>query len=113
MKSFVLTIALLGAITLTSSSAPTVTNAANAANKVRAVTTFNRPVKLMDITLQGTYLFVHDDAAMARGEGCTSVYKGEAENPNNLVVSFHCTPATRARADYFTVRTVPTLNGEF
>jgi len=74
---------------------------------------FDQPVKLMGATLKGEYLFVHDDEAMARGEACTFVYKGEAENPNNLVVSFHCTPAVRGKVDYFTVRTLLTSPGQY
>jgi len=113
MKSFLLFIALLFVATLSSSSAPTVTSAASAAKTERAVMTFNRPVTLMDVTLRGEYLFVHDDAAMARGEACTYVYKGAAENPDRLVVSFHCMPVQRNRVDYFTVRTSPGATGDF
>ena len=47
MKSFLLSIALLCAVTLTSSSAPSGTNAANAAKKERATITFSQPVILM------------------------------------------------------------------
>ena len=106
MKSFLLFIALLCAVTLSSSSAPSVTNAANAAKKERAVTMFSQPVNLMGMTLKGEYLFVHDDAAMVRGEACTFVYKGNADVPEKLVVSFHCTPAARAKVTNFTVRTL-------
>lgn len=106
MKSFLLFIALLCAVTLSSSSAPSVTNAANAAKKERAVTMFSQPVNLMGMTLKGEYLFVHDDAAMVRGEACTFVYKGNADVPEKLVVSFHCTPAARAKVANFTVRTL-------
>lgn len=108
MKSFLLFIALLCAVTLSSSSAPSVSNAANAVKKERAVMTFNQPVNLMGVTLKGEYLFVHDDEAMARGEACTFVYKGIAEIPAKLVVSFHCTPAARAKVASFTVRTLLT-----
>ena len=113
MKSFLLFIALLFVVTLSSSSAPTVTTAAKAAKTERAVMRFDRPVTVMDVTLKGEYLFVHDDAAMARGESCTYVYKGTAEDPNQLVVSFHCTPVQRNRVDYFTVRTSPGATGDF
>jgi hypothetical protein len=112
MKSFLLFIALLCAVVLSTSSAPSVTNAANAAKKERAATKFNHPVKLMGLTLKGEFLFVHDDLAMARGEACTFVYKGDAEVPSKLVVSFHCTPVERARVANFTVRTVLTSSGE-
>jgi len=43
---------------------------------------------------------------MARGEECTFVYTGNAEIQNKLVVSFHCTPAARAKVASFTVRTI-------
>jgi hypothetical protein len=113
MKSFLLFIALLCAVTLSSSSALSVTNAADAAKKERATMKFNQPVKLMGVTLIGEYLFVHDDEAMARGEACTYVYKGDAEIPNKLVVSFHCTPAARANVAHFTVRTMLTSPGQY
>lgn len=112
MKSFLLFIALLCAVMLSTSSAPSVTNAANAAKKERAVMQFNQPVKLMGLTLKGEYLIVHDDLAMARGEACTFVYKGVAEIPDKLVVSFHCTPVERARVANFTVRTLLSPSGE-
>ena len=79
MKSFLLFIAFLCAVTLSSSSTPSVTNAANAVKKERAVMKFNQPVTLMGRTLKGEYLIVHDDLAMARGEACTYVYEGVAE----------------------------------
>jgi hypothetical protein len=113
MKSFLLFIALLFVVTLSSSSTPTVTSAASAGKTERAIITFDRPVTLMDVTLKGEYLFVHDDAAMARGEACTYVYKGTAENPDHLVASFHCIPLQRNRVDYFTVRTSPGATGDF
>jgi hypothetical protein len=113
MKSFLLFIALLCAVALSSSSAISVTNAANAAKKERAVMKFDQPVKLMGVTLKGEYLFVHDDEAMARGEACTFVYKGFAEIPKKLVVSFHCTPAARGKVDNFTVRSLLTSPGQY
>ena len=106
MKSFLLFIAFFCAVTLSSSSTPSVTNAANAVKKERAVMQFNQPVQLMGLTLKGEYLFVHDDGAMVRGEACTYVYKGVAEVPDKLVVSFHCTPVPRAKVANFTVRTL-------
>jgi len=74
---------------------------------------FDQPVTLLGKTLKGQYLFVHDDGAMARGEACSFVYKGTAENPKNLVLSFHCLPATRATANNFTVRTALTSPGQY
>jgi len=113
MKSFLLFIALLCAVTLSSSWAPSVTNAANAGKKDRAVMKFNEPVQLMGVKLKGEYLFVHNDDAMAAGEACTHVYKGQAENPDQLVASFHCTPASRAKVGNFTVRTMLISPGQY
>jgi hypothetical protein len=112
MKSSLLFIALLCALTLSSSLAPSVSNAANAAKKERAVMRFDKPVDLMGITLKGEYLFVHEDEAMARGEACTFVYKGNVEALDKLVVAFHCTPAARAKVGHFTVRTFLTPTGQ-
>lgn len=113
MKSFLLFLALVFVVTLSSGSAPSVTNAASAVNKQKAVMNFEYKVTLMDVALKGEYLFVHDDAAMARGEACTFVYKGLNETPKNLVVSFHCTPAARAKAENFTVRTLLVSPGQY
>jgi len=104
MKSLLLLTALLFAVVLSSSSV-VVTRASNPAKKQKATVLFNDPVRLMGVTLKGQYLFVHDDAAMARGEACTFVYKGDAEIANKLVVSFHCTPTQRLKVDSFVVRT--------
>ena len=113
MKSFLLLSALLCAAILSSSSAPSVTNAAIGAKKERATITFTEPVKLRGVTLKGEYLFVHDDAAMVRGTACTFVYKGNAEITENVVLSFHCTPAARDLVARFTVRTSIVSPGQY
>jgi uncharacterized cupredoxin-like copper-binding protein len=103
MKSLSLLIALLFAVAL--SGTAVVSKTAAPAKKQKSVVQFNEPVRLMGQTLKGQYLFVHDEAAMARGEACTFVYKGEAEVASKLVVSFHCTPVQRMKIDSFVVRT--------
>ena len=87
------------------------TKASNTARKQSAVTNFDQPVVLHGVTLKGEYLFVHDDAAMQRGEACTYVYEGNAPIPKKLVVSFHCVPVERAKAKQFIVRSVETSPG--
>ena len=87
------------------------TKASNTARKQSAVTNFDRAVVLHGVTLKGEYLFVHDDAAMQRGEACTYVYEGDSPIPRKLVVSFHCIPVERARAKNFMFRTVETSPG--
>lgn len=106
MKSILFFIALICAVTLSASSSSSPTSAAAVARKDRAVIKFNQPTILMGVILKGEYLFVHDDAAMAKGEACTYVYKGVAEIPGKLVVSFHCAPAQRAKVENFTVRSL-------
>lgn len=113
MRSLLLFIAFLGALTLSNSMVPSVSNAANAGRKERAVTKFTEPVQLMGAELKGEYLFVHDDEAMARGEACTYVYKGQAESVKNLVISFHCMPVAAARTPYFRVRVSLNMLGQY
>jgi hypothetical protein len=61
--------------------------------------------KLLKATLQGKYIFVHDDEKMAKGEACMYVYEysedqaGKPEaRPEKLVVSFHCQSVQRDKA---------------
>src|SRR5437773_9063091 len=104
MKTVLLFVALLCAVALSSSSSSSVAGA-NSKQKERAVTKFDQPVRLLGVVLKGEYLFVHDDAAMMRGETCTFVYKGVVETPDKLVISFHCLPEARNKVANFTVRT--------
>lgn len=113
MKSLLVVIAVLFVVTLSTGLTTPVSTAAGPEKKERAVTQFNQPVELMGVSLRGEYLFVHDDEAMARGESCTYVYKGQAESIESLVVSFHCTPVERARAATFTVRTLMIAPGRY
>lgn len=110
MKSLLLLVALLFAVTLGSSYA-VVTKASNPARKQKAIAQFNDPVRFQGVILKGEYLFVHDDAAMKRGEACTFVYKGSAEIASKLVASFHCTPVERPKVDSFSVRTMQVSPG--
>lgn len=111
MKNLLLFTALLAVVILSNTSAPSVTNAASV--KEKAVVKFDGKVTLMDIPLKGEYLFVHDDAAMVRGEACTYVYKGVEEKQENLIVYFHCTPRVRAMAGHFIVRTLEVAPGRY
>lgn len=108
MKSLLLFVTLLCAVVLTSTSFAV--DKSPTARKQKATAHFNQPVILQGVTLQGEYLFVHDDALMARGEACTRVYKGNAEIARNLVVEFHCVPIKRTKSDYFIVRTTQRAN---
>ena len=87
------------------------TKASNTARKQSAVINFDRAVVLHGMTLKGEYLFVHDDAAMQRGEACSYVYEGNAPIPKKLVISFHCVPVQRMKAKNFIVRSVEISSG--
>ena len=87
------------------------TTAANDVHKQKAVTEFATPVIVQGVVLKGTYLFVHDDAAMKRGDACTYIYKGEVEQRDKLVASFHCIHVERTMAKKFIVRTRETVPG--
>lgn len=102
MKSLILLVALLFAVTISGSSL--VASKAAPSGKKQALMQFTEPVRLMGVVLKGEYLFVHDDEAMARGEACTFVYKGNSPVASKLVVSFHCVPAQRSKVSSFTVR---------
>lgn len=109
MKSVVFFLMVLCALIIGSVSWET--KASNTARKQSAITHFDRPVVLHGVTLQGEYLFVHDDAAMQRGEACTFVYEGNAPIAKKLVVSFHCVPVQRSKVSHFTIRSLETSPG--
>lgn len=61
--------------------------------------------KVMKEVLQGKYIFVHDDEAMAKGQPCFYVYKYSQDaagkpdiKPENLVLSFNCQHLERGKA---------------
>jgi hypothetical protein len=112
MRSFLLFIAFLFVVILSSSPGPSVT-AAEAGKKQKAVVNFDQPVHLMNVTLKGEYLLVHDDAEMAQGEACTFIYKGLNETPKKLVASFHCVPSARAKAESFRMQLSLVSPGEY
>jgi hypothetical protein len=109
MKSLIILSAVLCALIFGSVSFNS--SAAAGSKKQKAVVNFDAPVMLQGVVLQGKYLFVHDDAAMSRGESCSFVYRGEAEIASKLVVSFHCIPVQRAKANHFVMRSVQTASG--
>ena len=100
-KSFFIFVAL-GALLLASFAFET--NASNA-RKQRATMRFDKTIMVHGVVLTpGPYLFVHDDAAMARGDACTLIYKGDVVDADKLVVSFHCIPKERTKATHFITR---------
>lgn len=67
----------------------------------RANIEFTQAVKLVNVVLKGEYFIKHDDERMAKGEDCTYVY----DTKGKLIVSFHCTPIERPKAERFRVVT--------
>lgn len=104
MKRVILFAGVLFALALSSFSTDSAAGVSSSNLKERGVMTFTEPVQLLNVTLKGEYLFVHDDRAMARGEACTYVYKGPVEDSHNLVISFHCLPQPRTKVGKFVVR---------
>jgi hypothetical protein len=109
MKTFVFISVVL--CTLIIGSVSSSSTAATDGHKRKAVAQFDNPVTVQGVVLQGKYLFVHDDAAMARGDACTYIYEGQAEVRDKLVVSFHCIHVERARSKHFIWRTRETVPG--
>ncbi len=75
-----------------------------------AIASFTDPMLVTDQILMGSYLIVHDDAKMARGEPCTSFYRFDpVKGPQEEVLSFHCTPANRKVVDKLTLTQIKTI----
>ncbi|HEX5833780.1 MAG TPA: hypothetical protein VFY34_08000 [Pyrinomonadaceae bacterium] len=109
MKTLVFFSVILCALTLGSVS--WTSTAATDTQKQKAVTDFTKPVTVQGVVMKGKYLFVHDNLAMSRGEACTYIYKGEVEDRDNLVASFHCIHVERTKARSFMVRSRVTASG--
>jgi len=70
-----------------------------------AVVDLTDKTKFVKEILQGKYIFVHDEARMAKGEACFYVYKYATDaagkpdpRKDNLVLSFHCQHVDHAKA---------------
>ncbi len=101
MKRLVLAVAVLGALAF--SSGPLLKGSrVQAATNERAVVEFTQTVKLLNVFLRGEYLIIHDDSKMAQGEPCLYVYSNE--DPDKLIIAFHCKQVARDKADHFTIR---------
>jgi hypothetical protein len=73
-----------------------------------AIVYLTEPTLIGSTIVEGPVVFTHDNAKMARGEPCTTIYfleppKGRAEE----IASFHCIPAPRKVIHKFTTTTRP------
>jgi hypothetical protein len=63
-------------------------------------------IKLQDKILQGSYIFEHDEARMAKGEPCMYVYTNNKGKPGDKVTAFHCTPVERTLVENVVISVV-------
>lgn len=70
------------------------TNGTNVApTKQWTVVNFTVPTRLGNDVMLGQYLIVHDDARMAKGEPCTTIYRfNPSRGPEEQIVEFMCVP---------------------
>src|SRR5690242_8546918 len=61
---------------------------------------FKEPVKLLDVVLQGEYLFLHHEGMMERGKPCLFVYHAKS---GGFVISLHCHPVNKDRVAQMSV----------
>lgn len=78
----------------------------NVAVRRQGIAFFLRPTQVAGQLVIGKALIVHDDAKMARGEPCTTIYRF-GKSGTEEIVSFMCKPAARPLTDRLTVRCVP------
>jgi hypothetical protein len=82
-----------------------------APQKQWALVNFIEPVRVGEVMLMGPYLIVHDEARMARGEPCTTLYKFDAKRgPRETVLSFVCLPFERHLVEKTTLTTLPSMS---
>lgn len=68
------------------------------------VVNLTEPVMVGRQFLMGTYLIVHDDAKMAKGEPCTTIYRFDPKTgPKEQVVAFMCLPKRVSSGDTTTI----------
>ena len=108
MRRLFLLVLMVCAVALSGNLLPS-TAKATSPHEERVLVEFNNQVKLLGVFLKGRYLIVHDDEMMARGEACTFVYSMKEGRQDKLVLSFHCTPVAREKAESFTIRSVSLL----
>jgi hypothetical protein len=93
---------LFGTLLLVGVLAASVLTAVAPTRKV-ALVTFQKPMIVAGVALMGPVVFEHDDAKMARGEPCTTVYRYDSQTngPGQVLVAFMCVPKDRPLATRF------------
>jgi hypothetical protein len=100
-RAIVASVLVVGA--LMSTSFVTIDDGA-APHQQSAIVRFEHPTWVASEMLIGTYVMVHDEDKMTRGEPCTALYRvGTRALPLEEVVSFHCIPHERTVVPSFTI----------
>ena len=74
----------------------------------RAIAYLTEPTLIGSTIVRGPVVFTHDNARMARGEPCTTVYLFEPmKGSDEEIASFHCVPTLRKAVHKFTITTRP------
>ena len=74
-----------------------------------AVVRFMKPTVIAGAFVMGTVVFEHDDAKMANGEPCTTVYHYKSKDElGEPIVSFMCAPKDRPLATKFEATVIAT-----
>jgi hypothetical protein len=105
---------IVGAIVLLASLAVGAAVTSSAADSIKkwALVNLTEPTSIAGIFVSGPVMFMHDDAKMAQGQPCTSVYRFvPGEGPKEEIVAFHCKPHWKKAPEQFTKATVHNLNG--
>jgi hypothetical protein len=100
MKRYLLATMIAGVLII---SAPAASASAYNTRIESAVVNFDEPVKLLGVILKGKYLFLHHEGMMEKGKPCAFVYTLDKETEGKLVISFHCRPVKRDKAEQFKV----------
>lgn len=93
MKSKLLVGGLLMLAALAAKPAVAQTNENASSQRKWAIVKIANPVKVGRQVLMGTYLVIHDDAKMAKGEPCTTIYRFDPKaGPKEQIIAFMCVP---------------------
>lgn len=75
-----------------------------------AIVKFTEPVQVGDEWVMGRAVIVHDDAAKARGEACTFIYKTDKVGRPTLVAGYKCERVARPITNEFRLVTYRSPN---
>jgi len=99
-RAIVASVLLVGTLV----TAPFASSGDRAPGQQSAIVRFEHPTWVASEMLVGTYVIVHDEDNMTRGEPCTALYRvGTRARPPEEVVSFYCIPHERKVVPSFTV----------